>query len=125
MVTLTEVLGDFRDYSSLGDDVRVTVETRGSSGETPLHWMAILGDANGVRVLCEAGADLNALDNLGNAPIHEAISNLQVLALIVLLECGADISVRNRMQQTPLELAQALCHQPAIDVLVSASGVRG
>lgn len=56
--------------------------------------------------LIEMGADPNALDKSGVAPIHRAVRQRCTGALKALLAGGADIDLRNKSGTTPLRLAQ-------------------
>jgi ankyrin repeat protein len=64
-----------------------------------------------VRALLSAGADVNARDRNGTAPMHKA-HTLEILK--VLLDAGANVNVRDESGSTPLhgastpEIAQAL-----------------
>ena len=69
-----------------------------------------------VRALLDAGADVNARDRSGTAPMHKAYT-LEILK--VLLDAGADVNARNESGSTPLhgartpEIAQALLNAGA------------
>ena len=64
-----------------------------------------------VYALLDAGADVNARDRRGTAPMHQA-HTLEILK--ILLDAGANVNVRNEYGSTPLhgaqtpEIAQAL-----------------
>lgn len=86
------------------------LETRASSGETPLHW-ALDGDIanpSSVRVLLELGANPNALDNGGSSPLHYAISEHSAPCVELLLASGANPFVANHYGETPLARAQRI-----------------
>lgn len=108
MLTLDEVLDDFRGFAGLDDDAPVDVHTRAADGGTALHWMAYLGDDKGVELLAAHGADLNAQDADGNTPLHEAVSSKQAAAVRALLACGADAAIKNRAGQTPEDAARGV-----------------
>src|SRR5262249_3021822 len=96
--------------------------TRGASvraanrrGAEPLHYAAD-GHPNAQRwdpqrqlgmigYLIDIGADPNALDKSGVAPIHRAVRTRSSAAVRALIEHGADPRLRNRSGSTPLHLA--------------------
>lgn len=47
---------------------------RTPAGDTPLLWAAYKGDAEVAQALISAGADVNAMGDLGNRPLHLAAS---------------------------------------------------
>jgi len=80
-------------------------------GAQPLHYAA---DANHWRpeaqvqviaCLASAGADANALDASGTAPLHRAVRTRSLPAVRALVEAGADPRLRNGRGSTPLHLA--------------------
>lgn len=81
----------------------------------PLHYAAD-GYVNGpawdakrqartIGVLLEAGADLNAQDKNGAAPLHRAVRTRSAAAVRCLLEAGADAMLKNKPGSTPFHLA--------------------
>lgn len=114
MLTLSEVLSDVAASPGFEDVAAVAPDSRGRNGETPLHWMATLGDDKGVLLLLNAGANINAQDNGGNTPLHRAISDRQVSAAQALLTAGADRALTNIEGLTPKGLADADGYAPAI-----------
>ncbi len=67
-----------------------TVERDGQGGWTPLHVAVVEGQAEIVRVLVTAGADLTARTEHGRTPLHVALRFAADVAP-VLLELGADV----------------------------------
>ena len=61
--------------------------------QTPLHLAA---GAESARVLLERGAALDAVDRLGNTPLHLAARHQRLHALAALLEWGPDFSLLDR-----------------------------
>lgn len=118
VLTLDEVLSDFRVYCGYSDQTEVTVDSRGNGGDSPLHWMASLGDQFAIQLLVAAGANVNAVDDSGNTPIHEAVSGRQSSAVSALTAAGADLTLRNKKGQTPMDIARTDGFQPTIDLLV-------
>lgn len=116
MLSLNEVLSDFRDYADLHEDEVVTVDSRGQDGKTPLHWMAILGDHQGIAILVKAGAVINTVDAMGSAAVHDAVINRQTTAVKKLIAFNADLSIKNSFGQTPMDISRSDGFQPIIDI---------
>lgn len=115
MLTLNEVLSDFKDYAGLDEKFPVTVNSKGKDGKTPLHWMAILGDHKAIAILVKAGASVNEVDDAGGAPIHEAVFNRQATAVNELILSGADLTIKNNAGLTPKEIAYSDGFQPLVE----------
>ncbi len=67
-----------------------TVEREGQGGWTPLHLAVVERQAETVRVLAAAGADIGARTEHGRTPLHLALRFAPEVAP-VLLELGADV----------------------------------
>ena len=114
MLTLEEILEDFASFVGADRKDAVGLSSAGREGETPLHWMATLGDAKAIRILIDAGAELSATDNNGNTPLHAAISSRQIDAARTLLALGAPSATRNSDGKSPLDIARADKYEPTI-----------
>lgn len=77
-------------------------------GETPLHSHARSWCGN-PELLIDLGADLEAIDSRNETPLFAAAGSFKPKAVDMLVTKGVNISVKNKMQQTPLEKALALC----------------
>ncbi len=103
--------------AGIADDVRKTLERGGNPNgwikqefgfrTHPLHMVAAADTSEkdrleAIRLLLKAGAEVNGRDDLGNTPLHEAISALNLKAARLLLDSGADVNARNQSGQTPL-----------------------
>lgn len=69
---------------------------------TPLMYAAREGHLEAVRLLLEAGADVNAVDMNGIAPLLLAISNNRIDVARFLIERGADIQAVDWYGRTPV-----------------------
>jgi ankyrin repeat protein len=114
-----------------------SVNSRDSSGATPLHIAAAKGNAPIVQVLIANGADLNAKDNRGCIPLHSAAGAWDVSRSLppgaapnakfagtlecvkALLPLGADPDVAGDSGATALHLAATMGNQPVVEYLVS------
>jgi hypothetical protein len=95
------------------------VRARNRRGAEPLHYAADGGSGSDDRdsvgqqdvisyvisYLIEAGADPNATDKSGVAPLHRAVRNRSSAAVSTLIENGADPLRMNKSGSTPLHLA--------------------
>ena len=63
-------------------------------------------DVEMVRLLVEAGADVNAAEGFGgNTPLHEAVEKGDAEIVKILVAAGADVNAEGFMSRTPLSLA--------------------
>ena len=99
------------DLIGRGSDVRA----RNRRGAEPLHYACDCApgapgwnpsaQATTIRLLLEAGADANALDKSGVAPLHRAVRARSAAAVDALIQGGADVMARNGSGSTPFQLA--------------------
>lgn len=91
----------------------------------PLHSAAASSDQVAAvemsRVLLEAGADPNARQQGGYAPLHEAALNGKLALIALLLAHGADPALRNDQGVTPLDLARERGATEALALLEAAT----
>jgi uncharacterized protein len=69
---------------------------------TPLMFAAREGHVDAVRLLLDAGAEVNAVDRNGITPLLMAIGNNRIPTARLLIERGADIHVTDWYGRTPL-----------------------
>lgn len=86
------------------------VSQRGMTGDTLLHAAVIRGASEDVEILIAAGADVNAVGDLGNSPLHHAASRGLDLIAKRLLEHGANPTLKNEFGQTAADLARIMKH---------------
>ena len=75
------------------------------------------GSMLAAKLLISLGADVNARDEFGNTPLHEAAFHNRFLAAKMLLEAGAKIDPINDTSATPAEIAQQLGHYKLASLL--------
>jgi ankyrin repeat protein len=92
-------------------------------GRSPLWWAAREGDADRVKALILAGADVNAADVDGERPLHWAARWDRVAAARVLLERGADASATSWSGATALHIAARESHLEVMRVLLEHDAV--
>jgi hypothetical protein len=84
---------------------------RNRRGAEPLHYAADANhwdptaQAETIAYLLSVGADPNALDRSGVAPLHRAVRTRSLLAVRALLDGGANPRAPNKAGSTPLHLA--------------------
>ena len=114
MLTFSEVLSDIASAPGFEGIDQIGVATRGANGTTPLHWMALLGDVQAIRLLIEAGANIDAVDNDGCTPIHIAAQWRQTSAVHILKNSGADCTIKNAQGFAPVDVARVEGYPPTI-----------
>ena len=63
---------------------------------TPLHWAAEKGNIQCIRLLVDAGADMDAPGEYGWVPLHIAARDNQPSAITCLVELGCRLDVTNK-----------------------------
>lgn len=90
-------------------------------GDTALQGAAANGSAACVRVLLEAGADVNAADQYKFAALHWAAMKGNPECVSLLLQAGASIEAMAGRGSTAMHIAAKECHVAATALLAAAS----
>ena len=75
-----------------------------------------------VKILLEAGADVDAVDSDQSSPLHFASKSSSVPVVKVLLEAGADVNALNCSQSSPLHYASK--RNPAVLPVLLEAGAK-
>lgn len=87
--------------------------------ETALHLAASRGLISCVASLLDHGADVHAVDSLGNSPLHDAALHGHTGALAKLVEGGGDLEAANAHGLRPLHCASANGHTATIKAMLA------
>jgi ankyrin repeat protein len=105
--TLREVLDSIGNAADFIGIELTDVNQRGVYGNTPLKIAAVRGDSNAVRVLLQAGADVNAIVEEDCTALWYAAAFDHPAVVRILLDHGASLDTRNSLSgDTALEAAQ-------------------
>ena len=99
-----------------GADVNAT----DNGGSTALHWAAIRGPLEFVKLLLDRGADVNATDRYGKTALHEVVMLGDWAIVKALVIAGANVDAANDEGVTPLEIAALWGFTDIVKVLVKA-----
>jgi ankyrin repeat protein len=89
------------------DPIGFTANTTDSMGETALHAACTWGDPRAVRLLVEAGAEVDKLGEMKCTPLYLAIMLGRSDIAEYLVRRGANADIRSDFGDTPRERAQA------------------
>ncbi|MEQ8824297.1 MAG: quinoprotein dehydrogenase-associated putative ABC transporter substrate-binding protein [Filomicrobium sp.] len=115
-----------RDPDKIAEHQRVTRAklkawlAEGADIQLELANATLAGDPDRIRFLAEKGADLNALDNQGYAPIHTASRSRDIDTLKLLLDLGANPDTKDGDGYTAILHAALRDHVPTIEALTQA-----
>jgi len=97
--------------------------TRGADIEkdNPLMYAAGGGDVKMIKLLLEAGANINAQNREGDTALTAAVSRRASPETVqILLSAGADVNIRNKRSETPLTLAERNGDEAVVNLLSTA-----
>ncbi|XP_023390546.1 protein phosphatase 1 regulatory subunit 12B-like [Pteropus vampyrus] len=97
-----QMLQDARQWLNSG---RIEDTRQARSGATALHVAAAKGYSEVLRLLIQAGYELDVQDHDGWTPLHAAAHWGVKEACSILAEALCDMDVRNKLGQTPFEVA--------------------
>eukprot|EP01147_Barroeca_monosierra_P002707 gene2707-8117_t len=103
----------------------VEVDARDTSLRTPLHFVVFVDHVDIILLLIQAGADVNAQDSMGIAPLHWAASRELFQMTQILLGYGAvtNVSEYHEERLTPLDYALVTGNEDIVKLLRSYGAV--
>lgn len=80
-------------------------------GRTPLHLACMEVQLSTAQLLSRSGAHLNAVDDLGNTPMHYAVEKGDKEFLVWIIYRYPDLTIKNRDGRNPLEMSTTVSIQ--------------
>lgn len=105
---LKEIQEAFRDQLNYdADDINAPIDPltyHTPEGDSCLHIAALRGDLRLVKMLLDAGLDVNEQGDMGYTPLHNAKRKGFAEIVDLLIEKGADTEIVNEFGKKPLDL---------------------
>ncbi|MBA3536994.1 MAG: ankyrin repeat domain-containing protein, partial [Tatlockia sp.] len=96
------------------------IATIDNDGVNPLFYASAYGHTDTVRLLIDAGANVDAQEPKGNfSPLHVAAQNGHITIVELLLSKGARTEVQTNAKETPLHSATSSDHKSIVELLVA------
>lgn len=83
----------------------LTVHSKASDGDTPLHLAALWGDRNAAKILLEAGVNIDARGDMSCTPLYYSVMGGHAQVAEFLLQNGADPDAESELGFSPRSLA--------------------
>lgn len=127
------IVGDTARLGELLKGKGELVKDRNEDGSSPLHVAAREGHEGAIRLLLDAGADVNAIEAPREGerwlewwtPLHFAVLGGKSKAAKILLERRADVNAADKSKLTPLHYAAWAGDVEMVKVLLAAKADRG
>lgn len=87
---------------------------------TPIHWAAIKGHSESIRLLVEYGAKLDVVTDIGWTPAHFAAEGGKILALRALQKLEAPLDLCDIYGDTPKRTAEIYGQTECVEFLIQA-----
>jgi ankyrin repeat protein len=113
---------DWREFQRLLAKYPEAITRKGTGGSTPLMYAALYGDLPSVRLLLQAGAEPNVVNDSGATALMWAVDDLRKTRL--LLDHGADVNARSNDGRTPLMIAANRAGSSPVLELLLARGAK-
>ncbi|VDO41742.1 unnamed protein product [Haemonchus placei] len=90
-------------------------------GRNVIHYAALCNAAHLVNYFAACGANVNLVDENGDAPIHLAAKDANVEALVALLRNNCDVDVKDAFDRTAYAIADSKGHSVVCALLIARS----
>jgi len=115
--------GNSEKVKALLKDIPDLVFSKGKHGWTPLHRTTTYGTSYGKKDIAELllakGADVNAKDDSGDTPLHNAAEAGHKDMAGLFLANGADVNAGDKYSSTPLHVAAREGHKDVAELLLA------
>jgi len=118
-MTLAELFADYQSLPEYSGRVLDDVGCKSLFGDKPINIAATRGSIEELWLLCENGADVNEPGEHEYRPLHNAVEQGHMEAVIWLLERGANKALSNMRGETPLDLAVMLEEKEIAELLAA------
>ncbi len=108
---MAEVLFPLEDVPEMG------LHDRGAEGDSLLHVACGWGDLRAVRLLVDAGCEIDATDEMGSTPLHVAVNGRHLDIVELLVRRGAAPNVIDAFGYSPLAWALQMGYSEIADAL--------
>ncbi|PAA54089.1 hypothetical protein BOX15_Mlig025367g1 [Macrostomum lignano] len=88
------------------------------NGETALHIAASRKDMEAIKILCDAGAEVNVQNNDGLTPLHISAHEGDETAIKFFHTCKADASLLDKFDRSPLHMAAERGQTRVVELLI-------
>lgn len=113
-------LAAVKEVLATGAHVDATNYSLDQHGLQAIHYATIAGNAELMKVLLNAGAQINAIDYSGMQPIHYAVINGNLKLVNYVLGVGADVNAANKNGEQPLHLAASSGNAEIVNALIKS-----
>ena len=96
------------ELEKLLDEQSIDVNFSDEHGDTLLHKAAFEGDVDCIRVLVNHGANVNVKNKDGWPPVHCALRQGNLSAMVYLIECGTDMNDYTQLRVHEIQSVEKL-----------------
>ena len=86
----------------------ISVDQADAHGDTLLHKAALEGDVDCIRVLVKHGANVNIRNKDNWPPVHNALRQGNLSAMVYLIECGANMEEYTKLRVNEFKIVEDL-----------------